>query len=203
MGFDIIFNNIEFINKIKKRLPKLIYDLDSAFRKGGKLSPDIGNLREKMMIGILKKQYPNKIKYNFESQESELDFKFEDENISFKTSISKRFKLIWTANYRKAIEFYENFIPSCSIILLLFQKKARGLYYFLLKLLIVTHNKLNELFLKKPKKGTNPRGVELSTKAFNEMIKSPLYKKISIDWENIEKGPSTAIDFIDFYYNLW
>ncbi|MHA1275497.1 MAG: hypothetical protein ACTSQS_19035 [Promethearchaeota archaeon] len=30
-------------------------ELDSAFRKGGKLSPDIGNLREKMIIGILKK----------------------------------------------------------------------------------------------------------------------------------------------------
>ncbi|MHA1344033.1 MAG: ThaI family type II restriction endonuclease, partial [Promethearchaeota archaeon] len=114
MGFDIIFNNKEFITKIKKRLPKLIYDLDSAFRKGGKLSPDIGNLREKMMIGILKKQYPNKIKYDFESQESELDFEFEGEEISFKTSISKGFKLIWTANYTKAIDFYENFIPSCS-----------------------------------------------------------------------------------------
>lgn len=203
MGFDIIFGNNDFIKKIQKRLPKFIFDLNSAFKKGGKLSPDIGNLREKMMIGIFKKQYPIKIQYDFESQEAELDFKFENENISFKTSISKGFKLIWTSNYDKAMEFYENFTPSCSIVLLLFQKRLGGLYYFPLKLLIGTRKKLGDKFLKTPKKGTNPRGVELSTEAFNEMIRSPLCKKISINWENIEDGSSTAINFIDYYYNLW
>ncbi len=204
MGFDIIFDDLEFIEKIKSKLPKYISDLNNASRKGGKISPDIGALREKLIIGILKKQYKEKVKSDYESQEFELDFEFEDERISFKTSVAKGFKLIWTANYNSGFEFYENYTPTCSIVLLLlFQAKLGRLYYFPLNLLHDTRRKLGKKFLKIPNTTGNPRGVELSTEAFNQMMASELCKKIVLDWDNIEEGPSTAVDLVDHYYNLW
>lgn len=203
MPFNDIFNDEIFVRSLQRRLPKLVYDLNEAFRKGGKLSPDIGNLREKMIIGILKKQYGDRLEYEFESQEPELDFQFDGEGISFKTTISKGFKLIWTANYELAMDFYKNSTPLYSIAVLLFQKKLGGLYYFPLELLVRTRERLGLEFLKKPKSGTNPRGVELSTKAFNLLIKGQSCRFIPINWNIIAEGLTTAVNFIDYYHDLW
>lgn len=58
--------------------------------------------------------------------------------------------------------------------------------------------------MNKPKSNTNPRGVSLSTEGFNELVKNSNTQFISIDWndyKDLEK--STAINLIEYYYNLW
>ncbi|MHA1682553.1 MAG: ThaI family type II restriction endonuclease [Promethearchaeota archaeon] len=198
-----IFADPIFVDKIKKRLPKFIFDLNKASEKDGKLSPDIGTLREKMFIGILKKHFPQDISFDIPPQESEADFIVFGEPISFKTSISKSFKLIWTANYEQAMRFYREFIPSCSIILLIFQKKVGGIYYFSKELLQNVRDEIGLNFLNKPKSGTNPRGVSLSTKCFNVLSNKDECEKILIDWDQIEEGKNTAVNFIEHYFNIW
>ena len=203
MSFSDIFEDKIFIKKIKNRFPKYISDLNDAFAKDGKLSPDIGTLREKMIIGIFSKHFGENFSDKLPPQEAEADFIIFDEMISFKTSISKSFKLIWTSNYELAIKFYEKFNPEYPIILLIFQKSVGGLYYFSIELLQKIRKKLNLEFLNKPKSGTNPRGVSLSTKGFNELKDDLDCKYIPIDWKKIPQGPSTSIDFVQHYYDMW
>ncbi|QEE15743.1 ThaI family type II restriction endonuclease [Promethearchaeum syntrophicum] len=203
MSFNDIFNDKTFIKKIQNRFPKYIYDLNNAFAKDGKLSPDIGTLREKMIIGIFSKHFGDNFSDKLPPQEAEADFILFNELISFKTSISKSFKLIWTSNYELAIKFYEEFTPKYPIILLIFQKSVGGLYYFSIELLQKIRKKLKSEFLNKPKSGTNPRGVSLSTKGFNALKSDPDCKYIPIDWNNISKGPNTSLDFIQHYYDIW
>lgn len=203
MSFTNIFNDRIFIKKIQDRFPKYIYDLNNAFAKDGKLSPDIGTLREKMIIGIFSKHFGDNFSDKLPPQEAEADFIVFNDLISFKTSISKSFKFIWTSNYELAIKFYNKFTPKYPIILLIFQKSVGGLYYFSIQLLQKIRNKLKLEFLNKPKQGTNPRGVSLSTKGFNALKNDPDCKYIPIDWENISEGPSTSIDFVQHYYDIW
>lgn len=93
------------------------------------------------MIGILKKQFQDNFTADLPPQESEADFILYNEKISFKTTISKSFKLIWTANYDLAMDFYKNFTPSCSILAMVFQKAVGGLYYFPIEALLETRKK--------------------------------------------------------------
>ncbi len=203
MNFNDIFKDRIFIKKIQDKFPKYIYDLNNAFAKDGKLSPDIGTLREKMIIGIFSKHFGDNFSDKLPPQEAEADFIIFNELISFKTSISKSFKLIWTSNYELANKFYENFTPKYSIILLIFQKSVGGLYYFSIELLQKIRKKLKLEFLNQPKSGTNPRGVSLSTKGFNALKNDTNCKYIPIDWKNISNGPSTSIDFVQHYYDIW
>ncbi|MBD3215887.1 MAG: hypothetical protein GF311_24970 [Candidatus Lokiarchaeota archaeon] len=177
-----------FIEKAKKKLPKYIYDLDNASKKDGKLSPDIGTLREKMMSGILKKEYEEDFQDELPPQGTETDFIISNEEISFKTTISKSFKLIWTAYYDQAMQFYKTFQPSCSILVMLFQKTLGGLHYLPVNSLRDIRLELGNKFLKRPKSNTNPRGVALSTKAFNRLVNHEDSISILINWEDIEEG---------------
>ncbi len=198
-----LFKDKEFIKKLIARLPKYIDDLNKSFMKDGKLSPDIGTLREKMMCGILKKQFQNDFNDDIPPQTPEADFVIFEEPISLKTTASKTFKLIWTANYEKAMEFYKNFNPECSIMVMLFQKRMGGLYYFPIESLQETREEMGLNFLKKPKAKTNPRGVVLSAKAFNNLARHDLTQRVSIDWDDIYEGEYTAVNLIDHYYKIW
>jgi len=198
-----IFENPQIIQKIKTKLPQFIHDMNVIFSRDGKLSPDIGTIREKMIIGILKKEFGNDLQNNLPAQETEADFILFSERISLKTSLTKSFKLIWTANYEMGMRFYETFQPTCSILLLLFQTSIGGVYYFPLNALKEVRTQLDHDFLNKPKSGTNPRGVSLSTSAFNLLANHSDTNKILVDWQNIDDKISTGIDIVKHYYDLW
>jgi len=156
------------------------------------------------MIGILKKQFNEAFSADLPPQETEADFILFNERISFKTTISKSFKLIWTANFDLAMQFYKNFTPNCSILAMVFQESVGGLYYFPIEVLLEEREKMGLAFLNKPKASTNPRGVSLSTKAFNELAKNKKTKIVRIDWNDYNDSEvSTAINLVDHYYKLW
>ena len=78
-----IFDDDIFRTKIQDRLPKYIHDLNNTFAKDGKLSPDIGTLREKMIIGIFKKHFGDNFSDKLPPQEAEADFIIFGENLIF------------------------------------------------------------------------------------------------------------------------
>ena len=69
------------------------------------------------------------------------------------------------------------------LVQIFWNKNKGGLFYIPLKVQQEIFKKLGkDSYLKMPKPGTNPRGVEFSKKAIQEMIKHNDTLKISINW---------------------
>jgi hypothetical protein len=98
-------------------------------------------------------------------------------------------KVVWTVDSKKAKEFYNNYKPSCDMLLSVISwdnspKIKNGL--FLINKLIqneVLKKIGRENYLKLPKEGTNPRGVEISRSAIAEMLNDKGIHHIPIIWK--------------------
>lgn len=85
---------------------------------------------------------------------------------------------------QKALEFINTYSPECDILLVHINWKSKGAMYFLSKEsqkeILEEYGK--EFYFKLPKKGTNPRGVEITNQAINKLVEHPSTKKVEVDW---------------------
>lgn len=92
--------------------------------------------------------------------------------------------MIWTVDAQKALEFINTYSPECDILLVHINWKSKGAMYFLSKEsqkeILEEYGK--EFYFKLPKKGTNPRGVEITNQAINKLVEHPSTKKVEVDW---------------------
>lgn len=51
-----------------------------------------------------------------------------------------------------------------------------------------------EFYFKLPKQGTNPRGVEITNEAINQLVEHPTTKKVEIDWNRDESIEYNSYD---------
>lgn len=132
--------------------------------------------------------------------EPEVDVKLYAKPISIKTITGKSFggvKLIWTVDAQKAKEFCENYYPHSHILLVQINwNDGGGFYYIPLEI----QNKLfdaigKEKYIKLPKSGTNPRGVEITKEALSSLVNNDMTRKIIINWQR------TKIEFNS--YKRW
>jgi hypothetical protein len=81
-------------------------------------------------------------------------------------------KLIWTVDAAKSKEFSENYLPSCDMILIQINWNSHGGFYLIPKevQLGVLKSLGRTAYIKLPKTGTNPRGVELSKQALQNLV---------------------------------
>ncbi|MHB9295822.1 hypothetical protein PilKf_01574 [Pillotina sp. SPG140] len=108
--------------------------------------------------------------------------------LSIKTITGKNpsgVKLIWTVDTQKAWEFSNTYIPRCAMILVHINWDNNGGLYYISKAI---QNKTlesmgRENYIKLPKQGTNPRGVEVHGYAMKQLISNPETLKISINWK--------------------
>ncbi len=192
-----IFSDIIIIKKIRDKLPKLFELANLESSRAGKIGMEVGSVREKIIIALLIYKFG---KENVETEipitEPEIDVKVFKKPISIKTISSKyltSIKLIWTVDAKKAIEFQKNYEPSCDMILTHINWEDTGGFYF------IPVNVQNEVlknigkknYIKLPKAGTNPRGVEMTGNALKALINHSMTKQIEIDWkkENINFKP--------------
>jgi len=81
-------------------------------------------------------------------------------------------------------EFCDQYKPKCDILLAVVKWGQKGgLYLIPLNAQIDVFEELGrEEYLHTPKRGTNPRGVEISRKALELLLNHPATKCIPIDW---------------------
>lgn len=110
-------------------------------------------------------------------------------------------KLIWTVDAEKALRFSKEYLPSCDILLAQVNWGDWGwLFYFPQPAQIETLQQIGrQRFIKLPKAGTNPRGVEISTEALNILAGHPNSLKIPVEWyrKKIDYNP------YDRWLELW
>ena len=197
-----IFDNKKLVKKIKEKLPYLFQLAEIDNSRDGKLGMEVGSARERIVIALLIYKFGEKdVKTDIPITEKETDVIVFDEHVSIKTLTNKKVvgvKLIWTVDAQKALEFIKNYSPECDMLLVHINWGGKGGMYLVSKeSQKETLKKLGEKsYFKLPKKGTNPRGVEITNQAINKLVEHPATKKVEIDWNRDDSIEYNA-------YNRW
>ncbi len=188
---DKLFNDEDIIGKLKKWMPYFFQMAELECSRAGKIGMEVGSVREKIVIAFLMYQFGSKnVDTNIPITEPEIDVRFFGLPVSIKTMTGKRIgalKLIWTVDAEQALQFSKKYNPSYDMILIQVNWDAIGsgaLYHFPLDTQVTVFKKLGRAaYIKLPKKGTNPRGVEMSKEASRALAIASGTQKISIKWE--------------------
>lgn len=205
-SIDKIFNDLEVINQIQKKLPKLFQLAEVDNSRDGKIGMEIGSTRERIIIALLIYHFGEEnVTTDIPITKSETDVIVFNEPVSIKTLTNKKvigFKLIWTVDSQKALEFINAYNPECDMLLIHINWSMQGGAYLIKKesQIEILNRYGKEFYFKLPKEGTNTRGVEITKEAINELIEHSKTQVIKINWV---RGKNENFTPYDRWIDLW
>lgn len=200
-----LFTDRLSIQKIQNKLPKLFQLAELESSRAGKIGMEVGSVREKVITALLIYKFgESNVETNIPITESEVDVRVFNKPVSIKTITGSTFggiKLIWTVDAAKAIEFANDYKPSCDMILAQINwSNEGGLYYIPKDVQLAVLNEIGKnRYIKLPKAGTNPRGVEMTAGAMKQLINNPHAFKILINWDKENISFSVYKRWIDLW----
>jgi hypothetical protein len=198
-----LFNDAKLVKKIQTKLPKLFQLAELESSRAGRVGMEVGSLRERILVALLIYVFGERnVKSDIPITEPETDVIVYDTPISIKTITgSGGVKLIWTVDAAQALEFSKNYQPSCDMLFVRINwSNGGGLYYFAKETQRTILNEMGRTsYIKLPKQGTNPRGVEMQPRAIENLIKNTNTLCVPIDWKK------ESIDYKPFerWVELW
>lgn len=200
-----IFEDKKLIEKIQKRLPYLFQLAELESSRAGKTGMEVGSVRERIIVALLIYKFGEaNVETEIPITEPEVDVKLFGRPVSIKTITGKSFggvKLIWTVDAQKAEEFRESYTPHCDILLVQINwNSTGGFYYIPIEVQKRIFDKIGRKnYIKLPKAGTNPRGVEITKEALTSLVNDKENKNIVINWQKMN------IEFNSFkrWIDLW
>lgn len=200
-----IFTDASLINKIKRRLPYLYQIAELESSRAGKIGMEVGSVREKIIIALLIYKFgESNVNTDIPIIEPEIDVELFGQPLSVKTITGRGFsgvKLIWTVDAQKAKEFRDNYHPRCDIVLVqIIWNDRGGVYYIPLEIQNKLFNEMGrEKYIKLPKPGTNPRGVEISKEALLQLVRDGKTKFIEIMWQKSKIDYHSYKRWVDYW----
>jgi len=200
-----IFEDRKLIEKIKKRLPYLFQLAELESSRAGKIGMEVGSLRERIIVALLIYKFGgDSVETEIAITEPEVDVKLFGQPVSVKTLTGKGFsgvKLIWTVDAQKVKEFRETYYPHCDILLVQINWNNKGgLYYIPLRTQKRLFDKIGKKkYIKLPKPGTNPRGVEITKEALEVLVKDKDSKVIEIYWQKAKIDYNPYKRWVDYW----
>jgi len=200
-----IFEDAKLVNRIKNKLPYFFQLAELESSRAGKVGMEVGSLREKIIIALLIYKFGEaNVEADIPITAPEVDVKLFGEPISVKTITGKGFrgvKLIWTVDAQKAREFRENYYPHCDIILVQINwGSIGGFYYIPLEAQKKLFDRIGRNgYIKLPKPGTNPRGVEITKDALSTLVKDGLSRIIKITWQKTKIDYNPYKRWVDYW----
>jgi len=200
-----VFEDEKLVEKIKKRLPYLFQLAELETSRAGKTGMEVGSVREKIIVALLIYKFgETNVETEIQITEPEVDAKLFGKPISIKTITGKSFggvKLIWTVDAQKAKDFRENYLPHYDILLVQINWNDQGGFYYIpLEVQARVFNKMTkENYIKLPKPGTNPRGVEITKEALLGIIRDEGTQSIPIEWRRTEINFNPYRRWVDFW----
>jgi hypothetical protein len=187
------------MEQVKSKLPALFLIANKECSKNNKLGMEVGTTREKIIIALLIHLFgsTNAIPNNITEQE--LDVTFFGERFSIKTFSTKtsstvaEVKVSWTADTQSASNFYNNYSPSCHMLLVHICWGYTGAIYYIP--LDVQRAIMSEVgrsnYLKPPTPGRNTRGSTIPQRIVRRLITHHDTIKIGINWSisDVEHNP--------------
>jgi hypothetical protein len=186
-----VFDDARLVAKIKRRLPHLFHYAERDSSRAGKVGMEVGSLRERILVSLLIYKFGrNNVQTELPITVHDVDVLVNGEQVSIKSITTKSgligpVKAIWTVDATQAKAFAKRFEPSSDYLIShIVWGGQGGLYY----IPIASQNTVfgefgRDTYLKLPKEGTNPRGVEISAKSMRRLVEQPGVKKITIDWQ--------------------
>ena len=190
-----LFGDPKFAEEVQEKLPYLFRLAELELSRAGKVGMEVGTLREHILIALLMYKFGREnVDPNIPITEYAIDLKLFGEPLSIKTITgSGSVKAIWTVNAKKASKFVETYKPKCDILLAKLKwGGSGGLYHIPLEAQEEVFRSIGKhKYLKLPKPGTNPRGVEFTRDTLLKLMAHPKTRKIQIWWSKpaIEFNP--------------
>jgi len=183
-----IFSDENLIRLIKEKLPYLFQIAEKESSRAGKIGMQVGSVRENIVVALLAHKFGiDNIDTNIPITEPEVDAIVCGEPVSVKTITGNLtgVKLIWTVDAEKALEFFNSYYPKYDILLVQIKwMTAGGIFYIPKEVQIQVFSDIGrEKYLKLPKQGTNPRGVEITEEALTKAVKDSRTRAIPIHWQ--------------------
>jgi len=199
-----LFEDEKLVKKIKERLPYLFQLAELESSRAGKVGMQVGSIRENVIVALLMYKFGEQnVETEIPITEPEMDARLFGEAVSIKT-ITGSFggvKVIWTVDATKAKEFRENYYPICDILLVQIKwNDVGGLYYIPVQAQRRLFDKIGrENYIKLPKAGTNPRGVEFAKNVLARLTADSQAKNIEINWQKSDIGFNAYKRWLDLW----
>ena len=200
-----LFEDETLIDKIKRRLPYLYQIAELESSRAGKIGMQVGSLRENIIVALLIYKFGEKdVNTDIPIVEPEVDVKLSEHPISVKTITGKSLsgvKLIWTVDAEKAREFLENYYPRYDMLFVqIVWNDIGGFYYIPIEAQKRLFEKIGrERYIKLPKPGTNPRGVEISKEALSRLVGDKETKVIEVSWQKSDVEYKPYQRWVDYW----
>lgn len=187
-----LFTDPEIRNRIKRKMPPFFQLAEADTSRGGKLGMEVGSAREKVIVALLMYKFGEENIKTESITSSESDAFLFEKPVSIKTITGGLggVKLIWTVDTKKVLEFYAKYKPSMDLLLAQINwGGVGGFYYITTDVQAKVFKKLGKKrYIKLPKVGTNPRGVEFTREALQLMVLDKRTHKIEINWDRSQNS---------------
>lgn len=211
-----LFADAATVELVKRKLPRLFQIAEIESSRAGKTGMEVGSLRERILVALLMYRFgAENVDTNIPITETQVDVKLFGEPISVKTITGNGgVKVVWTVDAQSAANFIKHYEPECDILLAQIKwistgsngsspnslVNSGGLFLIPLAAQKETFGRLGrEKYLKMPKPGTNPRGVEFSKVAITELIQHRMTKCIPVFWKKNKVDYNPYKRWIDYW----
>lgn len=187
--FDLL-DDEQICDKIRQRLPYLFALAELEASRAGRVGMEVGTLREQILVALLVYKFGEEnVSLDIPITMPEVDVMVFGRPLSIKTVTAKSkvvpaVKVVWTVDWQKVQEFVEGYHPKSDMLLVIVRWESEGGFY------LIPQNAQKEVFdrmgrenyLRIPKRGTNPRGVEISREAIAQLICHHQTRGLTIEW---------------------
>lgn len=186
-----LFDDVKLVEKIQNKLPSLFDLAELESSRAGKVGMEVGSKREQILAALLMYKFGEGNVEKRNITEPDVDLRLFREPVSIKTFSVKSsrtlgsVKAVWTVDWLRVKEFCRTYRPRSDMLLVqVVWNREGGLFLVPITVQEEVFQRLGtDNYLKVPKQGTNPRGVEISRDALRAMITSKGTRKIPIAWQ--------------------
>lgn len=198
-----IFEDDTLVERIKKRLPYLFQLAELEASRAGRVGMEVGSLREKIVVALLIYKFgEDNVDTDIPITEPEVDVRLFGEPVSIKTVTGMGgVKSVWTVDAQSAQRFFQNYLPKSEMLLVRINWSQMGGFFYIPSYVQrdVFDRLGRERYLKLPKPGTNPRGVEISKEALMMLLQDEETKHIDIYWKKEHIPYSLYKRWVDYW----
>jgi hypothetical protein len=187
--FDLL-DDERICGRIRQRLPYLFALAELEASRAGRVGMEVGTLREQILVALLIYKFGEEnVSLDIPITMPEVDVMVFGRPLSIKTVTAKSkvipaVKVVWTVDWQKVREFVEGYHPKSDMLLVVVRWESEGGFYLIPQVAQeqVFDQMGRESYLRIPKRGTNPRGVEISREAVAQLIRHHQTKGLTIKW---------------------
>lgn len=160
----------KFASRVQRILPTMFNMVELENKRGEKLGMEVGTARERVIIAMFMYIYGSDVVKFPPSTSSEIDVLVNGNPVSIKTKMNAAsgagVKLVWTSDWDRVDQFVDEYMPTSHLLFINVTWGEESGFY------LIDRSTQRELwrdmgrdYFKIPRRGTNPRGVEMSREA--------------------------------------